>query len=226
MTILASPSEPSELREALGTLNNPLCEDKGADYLAPTAKGLLGIQRKQIPSDFLASLEDGRLARELPHLAREVDLPILLLEGAFDYNSDGWLQNNGRATRYKQTGIIRLLRSVYYSLGIYVEYSGSMVETPNVVRELIDYFNHEHISLDRRPKLRGLWGKPTPDEQLCYFYQGISGIGLVLARSLVQVYPQPVALLEASLNELKAIPQVGQHRADQIYKFLHEGKIK
>ena len=40
--ILISPSEPIELRQALGAVNNALCEGLGADILAPTPKGLLG----------------------------------------------------------------------------------------------------------------------------------------------------------------------------------------
>lgn len=224
--ILISPSEPTELREALEATSSPLCEEKGADILAPTGKGLLGIQRKEVPSDFLASLEDGRLARELPPLARCVDFSILLLEGNFIYDADGRLRVGGRPTRYNRLGLKRLLRSAFYSYGIYVEHSGGLSETPTVVNELIDYFSHDHTSLFTRPKLQGLWGKPTPNEQICYFYQGVPGVGVVLAQSLAKIFPKPTDLVTASLDDLKAVPQVGKQRATRIYKFLHDGVVK
>jgi len=221
--ILISPSEPAALREALGAVTSPLCEDKGTDILAPTGKGLLGIQRKEIPCDFLASLEDGRLARELPLIVRGVDFPILLLEGEFFYDTDDRLRISGRPTRYNRLGIKRLLRSVFHSHGVYVEFSADLSETTTVVKELIDYFGHTHTSLLARPKLQGLWGKPTPNEQIRYFYQGIPGVGVVLAQTLAGVFPSPVGLLTASLNDLKTISAIGTRRAGQIFGFLHDG---
>jgi len=224
--ILISPSEPAELREALGAISSPFCEEKGADVLVPTAKGLLGVQRKEIPSDFLASMENGRLARELPLLSRGVDFPILLLEGIFIYDTDDCLRVGGRPTRYNRLGIKRLLRSVFYSHGVYVEHSGGLSETPTVVKELTDYFSHDHTSLFTRPKLQGLWGKPTPNEQICYFYQGVPGVGVILAQGLAKIFPKPADLVTASPDDLKAIPQVGKQRAARIYKFLHDGVAK
>jgi ERCC4-type nuclease len=224
--ILISPSEPAGLREALGASSSPLCEEKGADILAPTGKGLLGIQRKEVPSDFLASIEDGRLARELPLLSRGVDFPILLLEGMFIYDTEDCLRVGGRPTRYKRLGIKRLLRSVFYSHGVYIEHSGGLSETPTVVNEVIDYFSHDHTSLSTRPKLQGLWGKPTLNEQICYFYQGVPGIGVVLAQSLAKIFPKPADLVIASLDDLKAVTHVGKQRAARIYKFLHDGVVK
>jgi len=224
--ILVSPSEPAELRETLGATSSPLCEEKGADILAPTGKGLLGIQRKEVPSDFLASLEDGRLARELPLLTKGVDFPILLLEGMFIYDTEDCLRVGGRPTRYKRLGIKRLLRSVFYSYGIYVEHSSGLSDTPTVVKELIDYFGHEHTSLFTRPKLQGLWGKPTPNEQICYFYQGVPGIGVVLAQTLAGVFPCPAGLVTASLDDLKSIPGIGKQRAERTFGFLHDGVVR
>ena len=221
--ILVSPSEPGQLREALAAVSSPLCEEKGADILAPTRKGLLGLQRKQIPCDLLASLEDGRLARELPLIARGTDFPILLLEGEFFYDADDRLRVDGRPTRYTRLGIKRLLRSVFHSHGIYVEFSADLSETPAVVKELIDYFGHNHLSLLARPKAQGLWGRPTPNDQLRYFYQGIPGVGVVLAQTLAGVFPAPADLLSASLADLKATPGIGKQRAGQVFRFMYGG---
>ncbi len=95
-----------------------------------------------------------------------------------------------------------------------------------MVKELIDYFSHDHTSLFTRPKLQGLWGKPIPNEQICYFYQGVPGVGVVLAQNLAKIFPKPAGLVAASLDNLKDISHVGKQRAARIHKFLHEGVLK
>ena len=224
--ILISPSEPIELRQALGAVNNVLCEGLGADIIASTPKGLLGVQRKETPSDFLASLEDGRLCRELPLLVNGVDLPILLLEGRFSFDADNHLRIGSRPTRYTRQGISNLIRSISYCSGLSIEYSTSLTDTPSVVKELIDFLGREHKSLLKRPNLQGLWGKPTANEAMGYFYQGVPGIGVVLSQSLMKVFPAPADLINASLEDLKALPQIGKQRAERLHLFLHKGVLK
>jgi len=82
------------------------------------------------------------------------------------------------------------------------------------------------VSLFTRPKLQGLWGKPTPNEQICYFYQGVPGVGVVLAQTLAGAFPCPAALAAASLDDLKVIPGIGRQRAERVFRFLHDGVTK
>jgi ERCC4-type nuclease len=205
----------------LKAVNSPLCEKLGADLLAPTARGLLGIQRKEL-SDFIASLEDGRLAREIPLLVNGVTLPVLLLEGQFHFNADNHLQFGIRPTRYTRQGIHNLCRSVSYVSGINIEQSTDLGDTVTTVLELIDFINREHKSLLKRPKLQSAWGKPTPHEALGYFFQGIPSVGVVLSQTLMKAYPCPNDLINASYNDLMALPQIGKQRAAQIFTFLHK----
>jgi ERCC4-type nuclease len=219
--ILISPSEPAELRQMLKAVNSPLCEKLGCDVLAPTKKGLLGVQRKEA-SDFIASLEDGRLAKQLPLLVNNTALPVLLLEGSFHFNVENHLQFGTRATRYTKQGIHNLIRSAVYCNGVSVEYSADLADTPVIIGELIDFINREHKSLLKRPKLQGVWGKPTPVEALGYFYQGIDSVGVVLSQALMKKYPCPTDLINASFNDLQALPQIGKQRAEKIFTFLHK----
>ena len=218
--ILISPSEPAELRSALKATNSALCEQLGADILAPTDKGLVGLQRKTV-SDFIASLEDGRLAREIPLLTCGVTFPMLLLEGGFTFIDDH-LCLNGRFTRYTKQGVNNLMRSLNYVNGIAIERSVNLAETPSVVNELIAFMGKEHKSLLKRPKLQGAWGRPSAHEALGYFYQGLPGVGVVLSQSLMKAYPSPSSLTSASFDNLKALPQIGKQRAEKIYVFLHK----
>ena len=189
--------------------------------MAPTTKGLLGVQRKEV-SDFIASLEDGRLARELPLLVNGVTLPVLLIEGQFKFNADDHLYFGDRVLRYTKQGVHNLIRSISYVNGVSIEYSASFTETPVIIRELIDFVNKEHKSLLKRPKLQSAWGKPTSHEALAYFYQGLPSCGVVLSQCLMKAYPCPTDLVNASFNDLMALPQIGKQRAEKIFLFLHK----
>jgi ERCC4-type nuclease len=218
--ILISPSEPSELRQALKATNSPLCEELGSDILVPTIRGLLGVQRKTI-ADFVASLEDGRLTRELPLLLNGVGLPVLLLEGELRFNEDGRLLLGIRPTRFTQQAVHNLIRSISYVNGICVERSTGLADTPVIINELIEFIGKEHKSLLKRPKIQGAWGKPTVHQALAYFYQGIPQIGVILSQNLMKKYPCPVDLVNATFSDLQGLPMVGKQRARVIFSFLH-----
>ena len=218
--ILISPSEPSELRQALSATNSPLCEELGSDILVPTIRGLLGVQRKTI-ADFISSLEDGRLSKQLPLLCNCVGLPVLLLEGELRFNDDGRLLLGIRPTRFTQQAVHNLIRSISYVSGISVERSTGLADTPVIINELIEFISREHKSLLKRPKIQGAWGKPTVHEALGFFYQGIPTVGTVLSQNLMKKYPCPVGLVNATFEDLQALPMVGKQRARVIFSFLH-----
>ena len=90
--ILVSPTD-RELLALLGdrAISHTLPEQHGADVLVVVAgRGKLALQRKTFPDDFLASLEDGRLARELAGLSR-TQCPVLIVEGRPQWTADGHL---------------------------------------------------------------------------------------------------------------------------------------
>ena len=83
--MLASPTEPKQLRD-LGTTSS-IPENHGADFLIVAQKRRIGVQRKQFPGDLLASLNDGRLYNQIPHLS-ELDHALLIVEGHGRWTDD------------------------------------------------------------------------------------------------------------------------------------------
>ena len=158
-------------------------------------------------------------------LVNGVALPVLLLEGQFSFNADGRLHFGSRVTRFTRQGVHNLIRSISYCNGISVERSTGLADTPVIINEFLDFISQEHKSLLKRPKLQGAWGKPTANEALGYFYQGVPGIGVILGQNLMKKYPCPADLINASFNDLQALPMVGKHRATQIFSFLHQEHV-
>src|SRR3974390_1283048 len=101
--MLVSPSEPPELR-ALGPTST-LCEQRGVDFLFASTLGPVGVQRKEI-SDLLASVYDGRLAREVAQMAA-LPYKVVLCEGETRWTTDGFLLSTNRGwTRSQHDGLL------------------------------------------------------------------------------------------------------------------------
>lgn len=229
MTMLIAPTE-RDLKPLLDSkaIVSSLPEKRGADILvAVTSKGCLAIQRKAFPSDLFASLQDGRLARELPLLS-QTEYPVLLIEGEPAWTADEHLMHL-RYNHWTKTGYRNLKRSVWVQHGVAVEETANINSTVERISELEAYFRQDiHRSLNTRhkPVLRDSWGQPERRHRgtrmLDFFYQGIEGVGVTLADELVRRYPAPVDLCQASLEDLLTVPSIGAKRAQTIYRFLRE----
>lgn len=224
MSYLISPQEPAN-RKALHVegISSPLCEDNGCDLLAFIGEAKVGAQIKVTPSDFVASLEDGRLQQELPLMAK-LDIKVLILEGKMRYMDDRLFIPGRRGfSRYTKSGIRNLMRDFYWQFGVTVEYSGDMQETLTIWYELMSYPSKVHSSLFTRPKPQGEWGYPSPGEQLAWFYQGIPGVGPRIASAIAEVFPTPDSLLQRDADQLISVRRVGKPTAEMIDTFLRQG---
>jgi ERCC4-type nuclease len=133
-------------------MSHSLPEQHGADVLAVVfGRGKLAIQRKAFPDDFLASIDDGRLARELAMLSR-TECPVLIVEGRPQWTADGHLMASW-TSRWTRQQIRNLMRSVWLTHGVMVEHTDNINDTATAVIELETWFRKKvHRSLLSRPK--------------------------------------------------------------------------
>ena len=226
MSIVITPNDYTHIGELFGELaiSSPL---DGFDLLLYTRRGKIPLERKAIPGDLIASVTDGRLARELRAMREVSKFYILLLHGRFTFRQDGTLVIPGakRAGRdWTRKGIRNLLRTIQYVEGAFIEQAESDEELVEVVTQIEDYFNKsQHLSLRIRPGLQSNWILPTRDEKVMHFYQGLPGISTIRARSLIKQYPSPMGLYAATIDDLMSISGVGRTIAKGIYDFLREG---
>lgn len=227
--MLNSPQEPKKLKVVLmeqipDCIQDPVCEEYGADFLLSTNRGLVGIQRKKFPGDFLASIQDGRLVKELAQL-RELEFRIILLEGKPRYTKDGVLLNGRRHSAYTRTGFRNLCRSLQYVEGCYIEWSSNIPDTIAVLKELQGYFDKGlHASLHARHRFESKLFVPSRQERLQFFYQGLPAISVVRSIKLSEVYESPIDLFNAEISDLSKIHGIGKNIATGIYNFIRKGE--
>ena len=183
--LYVSPAEPKELY-VLGRTSS-LPEKYGVDFLFASEKlGLVGVQRKRFPDDFLSSLRgDDRVSRELQQM-KQLDFGIWLLEGMGIWTTEGFCMYGGR---YKYT--LQELWGFKFSAGL----MGYQVHQVRDMGETVKFITHlqqwaakdEHVSLFRRSK-PGKWGQAGSREWALHFLQGLPGIGFGLASKILDSF--------------------------------------
>lgn len=223
MTLLCSPTDRdllSILKTMIPTISNLLPERYGADVLhIDRDYGRLAIQRKTY-IDFLASLYDGRLTREVTVL-RTVEYPVLMLELWPEWTSDGHMleEYNSRMTKAR---LRNLLRSVSIINGIHVERTDDINDTATAIVEMVKWYTGSHISLDTRPKRtrRDDWGKVDSKSAKLFILQGFPGIGSVLAEQILDHFGKLPLGWSCTKDEMREVQNIGEKRVEQLWKTL------
>jgi len=221
--ILVSPTD-RDLLQLLGdkAMSNYLPERYGADILTVVeGHGKLAIQRKTFPDDLLASLDDGRLARELPLLA-QAEFPVLIVEGQPLWTTDGHLMQSW-SSRWTRAQIRNLLRSVWRVHGVAVEQTTDINDTAAAVLELEAWFRKDvHRSLLTRPKTptKDDWGLSNRRDFARFLLQGLPGVGSVLAEQIFDHFGKVPLHWDCNLEELMSVYGIGKKRAKVLWDAL------
>ncbi len=227
MKALLSPTE-NDLSKALGdsAITSSLPEERGADVLLFTKQGVIGIQRKKVPHDFISSIEDGRMARSTTLLQSTCPFRLLLCEGRFRYYPDGRLDLGPRVPSHYTIKHLRgMLFDIRFVKNVEVDYTDDIRDTAYYIRSLGDFFNAEkHLGLFRRPGAKGTWGAPTSEDIDLWLLQSFQGIGVTLAGNIVEQFGGKVPLQwSCSLAELRSVPGLGKKRAEALWGALGHG---
>lgn len=214
--MFVSPAEPARLRE--GRKSSGLCEQRGADFLFLVHGQWVGIQRKEV-QDFMASVGDGRLAKELAQL-QECAHRILIVEGRVQWTTDGEMITNGYGrpwTRQQWRGILWGVRAK----GVWVEFTDNMDDTDLTLSWLERWFSKDtHSSLDRRPGPVSLWGKPSNEDYQRHLVMGLPGVGSELADRIIRTFNGVPFGWRIGEKDLLQVPGIGKKKAQTIYQCL------
>ena len=221
---LLSPSE-SDLSKLYGkrAITSSLPESKGADILAYTRQGLLGIQRKAVPHDFISSVDDGRLVREMMLLSKQCKFSLLLLEGKLKYWPDGHLYISRKIiSRFTRRQVRGILLDVKFIKGVDYDFTEDTEDTVSYIDALVDYINQEkHLGLFRRPTARGNWYVPSSKEMHLWILQSFGGIGPTTAERIIEQFGDIPMKWTCTPEELSKVPMVSKAKAKEIYSILN-----
>lgn len=178
--------------------------------------GWWGVQRKEA-KDFLASVHDGRLAKEFLQMKR-LHQGVLLLEGSWRWTSSGELfQTYGfRWTRSSHRGYLWSVRQA----GVWVEATDGLSQTVELVPHLATWSNKtEHGSITRRASAPASWGAASNRDYQLWILQSLPGVGPKVAAAILDTLGMPLAWTVGEL-ELMSVPGVGKKMARSILAAL------
>ena len=220
---MISAHEPRHIKRLFGdtAIEDP---SMGYDMKLYTNPAVIGLERKKFPSDFLASIQDGRLNREILAMREDTDIQILVPHGRTPkYDKDGILTVVGDR-KWTKKGITNIFRTIQYVEGVYVEWAKNDAELVQMIHDLQDYFDKkEHDSLRSRPRIKTNWMVPSRAERIIYWMQGLPGVGTTTAKKLYEKFPAPLLLFQANIDDIDDVPRVGKSMAVGIYNFLRTG---
>jgi ERCC4-type nuclease len=160
------------------------------------------IERKTL-KDFAISVIDGRLFKQMIHLANSKSEGVLILEGT----TSDWVEIG--VTREAMQGA---LITVSLIIGIPVLRSKNPTETAN----LIVYIGRQIESITNGGVQRhGYQPKGIRYRQL-YILQGLPGVGRERADRLLDRFGSIEAVISASIDELQTVDGIGKNIAEKI----------
>lgn len=220
--MFVSPTEPAVFVDTLDWTVDNLPETYGVDFLWMSTLGLVGIQRKEFPSDFLASIHDGRLGSEAFGKMAQLDLCVLLLEGQPRWTSEGnVIHASRREVRWTRTQHRNYLTSVQLR-GVQVNWSEDKWDTVQFIMDLYRWTQKDHHnSLITRPTPESNWGHISNRAFQRHFLMSLPRIGPVLADSIIDTLGFPFALT-VTAEDLLEVPGVGPTLAANIVKVFRE----
>jgi ERCC4-type nuclease len=214
--VLVSPTEPPLLR-ALGKVSL-VPESYGCDFLfASPIFGLVGVQRKEI-KDFVASVQDGRLAKELGQM-KQLGLSLLVLEGRPTWTNDGLLTST--STQWTVHQHLGTLWSVQLS-GCWIASSQELTGTSTLISAFMRWTaKQRHTGLENRVgPLSDEWGKVGSREWGIHLLQGFKGIGPVQAAAILDHFGGLPLQWTVDGLDLQQVDGIGKKRAESLIDAL------
>jgi ERCC4-type nuclease len=167
-----------------------------------------GVQRKEI-ADFIASVQDGRLAKEIAQM-RNLPMRVVIIEGRIQWSTDGKLIIKKRFTNISKRQFLGMQFSLS-SQDVSVIWTESAYETAEVTMALADWSEKDrHGSLMRRPGPQTSWGSVTDEDWSLHLLQSFDGLGLEKARALKKHFGGVPMSWDCTEDELKQVPGIGK----------------
>lgn len=216
--ILVSPTEPPAIRRLGRTSSTP--EKHGVDLFWVAKGNKWGIQRKQFPDDFMASLNDGRLQKEIIQM-KELDHAVLILEGYGEWTTEGALVSQWSMESNQFFG---MLWSLTLEHGITTLRVRGEEELVRAVKSLEAWSKKDkHLSLIRRPKPTSPWGVVSSRDWGIHLLQSFEGVGAGLAGAMYDEFGGvPLRWTVEDPKGLEVVRGIGGVTAQRLWDALEE----
>jgi len=206
-------TEPPLLK-AIATNVSMFPEYRGCDVTWFAMDQCWGVQRKEL-KDFIQSVGDGRLAREIAQM-QGMPLPLIVIEGRISFDLNGNLLLSGYGQQFTKAQFLGMLWSVRNE-GVHVDFTADTQGTLEYIQMLGRWSSkRRHGSIMTRPGPVSQWGSVTHEGFAIHIMQGFEGIGLDKARAIVKFFGGLPLALTVTRSELMSVPGIGKGLADKL----------
>tara|TARA_Y100000310_G_scaffold216585_2_gene217615 strand:- start:4283 stop:4957 length:675 start_codon:yes stop_codon:yes gene_type:complete len=162
----------------------------------------LGIEKKT-QEDFLNSIMDKRIIRQLMELKKNFTLQLLIIEG----------QKNIYTLRNFHPNAIRgMLASIAIDFQIPIIYTKTSKDTASLIAVIAKRLEKPSRHYSLMPKRKAL----TLKEQQEYIIESLPGVGPTLSRSLLNKFKTVKEIFNAKESELIKVSKFGEKKAEKI----------
>jgi len=167
------------------------------------------VERKTI-SDFLQSIIDKRLLLQAEELARNFEIPIMIIEGDRDLYSLRDIHPNA-------------IRGALISLAI--DFGISIIPTINeedTANLLLIIAKREQFPEEKEIALRGERKPLTLEERQRFVLESLPSVSAVLAKRLLERFGSVKNVMNASKKELMEVEGIGEKKAEGIFNVVNK----
>jgi len=163
---------------------------------------------KKLVNDFIQSITDKRLFKQLKEMKDNFEKPILIIEG--EESLYGFLQPN----------IIRgTLAVITVDMSIPIIWTRDMADTAGVVYWIA---RREQLLEKREVVLRNKKVPKTIEEKQEYLVSSLPDVSVVRSKALLKHFKSPINIFNATEEELRKVKGIGKGIARKIKKVLEK----
>jgi len=163
---------------------------------------------KKLVNDFIQSITDKRLFKQLKAMKDNFEKPVLIIEG--EESLYGVLQPN----------IIRgALAAISVDMSIPIIWTRDMADTAGIIYWIA---RREQLLEKREIILRNKKVPKTIEEKQEYLISSLPDVSVIRAKALLKHFKSPMNVFNASEKELKEVKGVGKGIAEKIKKVLEK----
>lgn len=167
----------------------------------------LGVERKNV-DDFLQSLIDGKLFRQVAHLRDAYSRPVLIIEG------EGLLTKRN----ISHNAIFGSIVSIIVDFGIPIITTKNALETADLLNIMA---RREQREDKKEVAVRGEKTSMSLREKQQFIVEGLPNVSAVLAKRLLGRFGSIKNIINASEEELREVDGIGENIASEILKILN-----
>lgn len=168
----------------------------------------LGIERK-VQNDFINSIIDKRILKQLINLKENFALPLLIIEGS---------RNIYNIRNFHPNAIRGMLASIAIDYQIPILYTKNYRDTAALLTIIARRLEKpkRHISLLRKRK------PLTLKEQQEFIIESLPGVGPTLSKNLLKKFKSVKKVMNAKEINLKKVEKIGDKKAKELRKVIRE----